>query len=81
MVVATEHLEKKGFNLPMISSPSSKRLKRTRFESSTQRNKYVDILTALTRHWNKSCKTLLVVSSGIIGSNDENQSFEVESGK
>jgi len=80
-VVATNNLEKKGFH-SLSSSPSpTKYPKRSHSQTTASRTERYDISQALIHHLNKSCQVLTVVSNGIVTSNDENQSNEIESGK
>jgi hypothetical protein len=76
-IVATNSLEKKGFS----SSPSSPSPTRNPKRFCSQRTERFEISQAFIRHLNKSCQVLMVASDGIIASNDENQSNEIESGK
>jgi hypothetical protein len=80
-VVATNNLEKKGFHSLSSSPPPTKYPKRSHSQTTASRTERCDISQALIHHLNKSCQVLTVVSNGIVTSNDENQSNEIESGK
>lgn len=79
-IVATKNFEKKGFYSISNSSPPTKNSRRCRSQTTIQQTERFDISQALIRHLNKSCQILTIISSGIISSNDDNQSNEIESG-
>lgn len=79
-VVVTNDLCSNGFYSPSSSPPPTKVLKRSCFRARTSRTENVNISEALVSHLNKSCQLLMITSYGIIASNDENQSNEIESG-
>jgi hypothetical protein len=79
-VVVTNNLEEKGFYSSPSSPPPTKNSKRLRSQKTARRTERLSITQALTRHLNKSCQVFTVVSDGIIASNEENQSNEIESG-
>ena len=79
-VVVTNNLEKKGFQSSPSSAPPTKDAKRLRSQTTARRTERMNVSQALTRHLNKSCQVLMIVSGGIIASNEENQSNEIESG-
>ena len=80
-IVTTNSLKRNGFHLSSSSPPPTKDSRRFRSQTTVRRMRRFDILQALTPYLNKSCKILLASSDGIIVSNDENQSREIESGK
>jgi len=80
-VVVTNSLNNKGFYSSPSSPPPTKDSRRLRSQTTTRRTKRLNISQALIRHLNKSCQILMIASDGIIASNDENQSYEIESGK
>ena len=80
-VVATNALERKGFQSCRASSPPpSKSLRRSRSERTAGKKAHLSIPQALMRHLNKSCQLLLIASEGIIATNEQNQTTEIESG-
>ncbi|CAF2464080.1 unnamed protein product [Rotaria sp. Silwood2] len=79
LVVATNGLDRKGFIPSLSSPPPTKNSKRSRSQTTPRQAKLLNIPQALIRHLNKSCKILQVASDGIVLSNDENQSYEIES--
>jgi len=79
-VVVTNNLDNKGFYSSPSSPPPTKNSKRLRSQTTARRTERLNISQALIRHLNKSCQVLMVASDGIIASNDENQSNEIESG-
>lgn len=84
LVVATSSLHKKGFTFSSNSSPSpspSKYPRRSQSQTSIRHTKTLEIPQALMRHLNKSCKVLEIISSGVIVTDHENQSYEIEEGK
>ncbi|CAF3416528.1 unnamed protein product [Rotaria sp. Silwood1] len=78
LVVVTNVLDRKGFISPSNSPPPTKTSKRSRSQTTATQTE-LNIPQALIRHFNKSCKILQVASNGIVVSNDENQSYEIES--
>lgn len=79
-VVVTKDFEAKGFCSLSSSQPPTKVLKRSCSQSTSKRTEHVDISDALLGHLNKSCQLVTISSYGIIASNNENQSNEIESG-
>ncbi|CAF0929090.1 unnamed protein product [Rotaria sordida] len=78
LVVATNGLDRKGFISSSSSPPPTKNSKRSRSQTRARQAELSNIPQALIRHLNKSCKILQVASNGIVVSNDENQSYEIE---
>lgn len=77
LVVSTNLLANKGFYSSANSPPSNKFGEKT---SLTRRTERFNVSQALIRHLNKSCKILMVAADGIIASDEQNQSNEIESG-
>ncbi|CAF4911815.1 unnamed protein product [Rotaria sp. Silwood1] len=79
LVVVTNVLDRKAFIAPSNSPPPTKTSRRSRSQTTATQTELLNIPQALIRHFNKSCKILQVASNGIVVSNDENQSYEIES--
>jgi hypothetical protein len=79
-VVATNNLEKKGFHSLPTSPPPRKNPRRSHSQTTATQTERFDISQALIHHLNKSCKVLMISSSGIVASNDDNQTNEFETG-
>jgi hypothetical protein len=82
-VVVTDKLEKKGFSSHSQSNspPPTKYPRRSKSQTTANRTERCDISQALIHHLNKSCQVLTIVSDGIVATNDEKQSNEIESSK
>jgi hypothetical protein len=78
-IVITNTLHEQGLTYES-SSPTRKACKRSCRQTATRRTERMNIVRALSRHMNRSCRQLLVASSGIITSTDQCQSNEIESG-
>ncbi|CAF1350418.1 unnamed protein product [Rotaria magnacalcarata] len=80
LVVTTNSLDRKGFISLSSSPPPVKHSKRTRSQATARETEILNISQALIRHLNKSCKIFQTVSSGVVVTSDENQSYEIEIG-
>ena len=80
LVVSTNTLNDRGLEYPSSAPPATKSPKRSRCQATARCAERRELDQALLHHLNKSCQVLMVVSDGIIASNDEHQSNEIESG-
>ncbi|CAF4634325.1 unnamed protein product [Rotaria socialis] len=78
LVVTTKSLDRKCFISLSSSPPTTKHSKRTRSQTTARQTKMLNISQALIRHLNRSCKILQTVSTGVVVTSDENQSYEIE---
>lgn len=80
LIVATNDLEKNGFQSSSSSPPPSKTLKRLSCHRRAGRADGLNIPQAVIHHLNKSSQLMMIASEGIIATNEDNQVNEIESG-
>lgn len=74
-VVVTESLNAKGL-IPSNDSSARKSLKISTDQRTTRSMARVNFVQALNKHLNRSCRTLMIVSSGIINTDEQSRQFE-----
>ena len=78
LVVVTRNLDERGFASQSSSSSVTKSSRRSKAQQTARHTEHIDTSQVLTHHLNRSCRIFTIVSSGIIVTNDSNQSKEIE---
>lgn len=79
LIFATTEFDVHGLSVS-ADSTVSKSAKSSSTDTSVRRRRRVSLFSSLLPYLNKSCKALMAATSGIISSNDQFQSNEIESG-
>lgn len=79
LIVTTNELDAIGL-CSRSDSPISKSPRQSSSDRRVRRTKRVNLFRTLLSHLNRSCQVLMLVSEGVVTSDNENRSKEIESG-